>query len=189
MAVNCSVLPKEVEGSAGVTLIDCKAGGAPLPVKLTLCVLPVMLLLLSVIVKEAVRLPAAVGVNVTLIVQLPLAATELPQVLADWPKSPGLEPVNVTLPIVRAAFPVLLRVTDWAALVVPVAWLAKVKLGCETPAIGAGGGVVLPPPPPPPPQPTKLLKLAIAKKMSSNAADCRRCANKRAGAITRTPDH
>jgi hypothetical protein len=31
----------------------------------------------------AVRVPAAAGVNVTLIVQLPFAATELPQVLVS----------------------------------------------------------------------------------------------------------
>jgi hypothetical protein len=53
----------------------------PVPVKLTLCVLPVTLLLLSVMVKEAVRVPGAAGVKVTLTVQLLLAATELPQVL------------------------------------------------------------------------------------------------------------
>jgi len=39
-------------------------------------------LALSVMLTEAVKLPTAAGVNVTLIVQLPpFAATELPQVL------------------------------------------------------------------------------------------------------------
>ena len=50
----------------------------PVPERLTDCGLP---LALSVMVTEAVRLPLAVGVKVTLIVQLAPAATELPQVL------------------------------------------------------------------------------------------------------------
>lgn len=49
-----------------------------MPVRLTVCGLPVAL---SVMVTEAVRLPGAVGVNVTLTVQLLPANTELPQVL------------------------------------------------------------------------------------------------------------
>lgn len=75
-------------------------------------------MLLSVMVSEAVRAEAAVGVKVTLMVQLPLAATELPQVFV-CAKSPGLAPVNVMLLIARAVFPVLFSVTACAALVVP----------------------------------------------------------------------
>ena len=51
---------------------------APVPERLTVWGLP---LALSVMLTEAVRLPLAVGVKVTLIVQLAPAATELPQVL------------------------------------------------------------------------------------------------------------
>ena len=47
-----------------------------MPARLTLCVLPATLLLLSVMVKVAVRVPGAAGVKVTLRVQLLLAATE-----------------------------------------------------------------------------------------------------------------
>jgi len=51
---------------------------APVPVRVMECGDPVAL---SVIVTAAVRVPTAVGVNVTLIVQVPLlAATVLPQV-------------------------------------------------------------------------------------------------------------
>ena len=50
----------------------------PVPERLTVCGLP---LALSVMLTEAVRLPLAEGVKVTLIVQLAPAATELPQVL------------------------------------------------------------------------------------------------------------
>ena len=65
---------------------------------------------MSVMLTEAVRLPLAVGVKVTLMVQLPPAATELRQVLV-WAKSPALVPVTATLEMFKAAFPVLLRVT------------------------------------------------------------------------------
>ena len=50
----------------------------PVPAKGTDCGLPPAL---SVMVIEARRLPMAAGVNVTLIVQFPPAATEPPQVL------------------------------------------------------------------------------------------------------------
>ena len=62
--------------------LDRETAGAatllPLPVRLTVCGLPAAL---SVIVTLAVLVPVAVGVNVTLIVQLAPAGTELPQVL------------------------------------------------------------------------------------------------------------
>jgi hypothetical protein len=84
----------------------------------------------------AARLPAAVGVNVTPIVQLPLTATELPQVLVSA-KSLALEPVKATPLTVRAALPVLLSVTLCAALVEPKARLLKVRLLTDTLARGA----------------------------------------------------
>ena len=52
-----------------------------MPVKLTFCVLPATLLLSSVTTSVPLRLPAPAGVNVTLIMQLPPAGTELAQVL------------------------------------------------------------------------------------------------------------
>ena len=79
------------------------AGAAPVPVRLTVWVVG---LTLSVIVKVPVRDPAAVGVNVTLMVQLALAATLEPQVLV-WEKSP----LAVALEMTRVALPVLLSVT------------------------------------------------------------------------------
>ena len=53
-------------------------GAVPVPERATDWGLPAAL---SVMLTEAVRLPLAVGVKVTLIVQLAPAATELPQVL------------------------------------------------------------------------------------------------------------
>ena len=70
---------------------------------------------------EAVRLPTADGVNLTVIVQEPPAATELGergQVVVS-PKSPGLVPVIWMLATLRFAFPILFRVMVCAALGVP----------------------------------------------------------------------
>ena len=58
---------------------------------------------------EAVRLPEAVGVNVTLIVQVPFATTVLPHVLF-WAKSPALVPATEMLVTIKLALPVLARV-------------------------------------------------------------------------------
>jgi hypothetical protein len=78
----------------------------PVPLKLTVCVLPATPLLLSVMVSVPVSGPVAVGEKVTLIVQEPLAATLFPQLLV-WPKLA----LVVTLVMVSAAVPVLLKVT------------------------------------------------------------------------------
>ena len=78
-------------------------GAVPVPVRLTVWVAG---LALSVIVTAPVRVPAAVGLKVTLRVQLALAARLEPQVLV-WEKSP----LAVMLIMLRVALPVLLRMT------------------------------------------------------------------------------
>jgi hypothetical protein len=95
----------------------------PVPVRLTVCGLPAAL---SEMLTDAVRVPAAVGVNVTLIVQLPPAATELPQVFVSA-KSAVLVPVMLMLVMLKLVLPVLLRVTLCARLVTPTFSLAKVR--------------------------------------------------------------
>jgi hypothetical protein len=75
----------------------------PVPVKLTVWVAG---LALSVTVKVPALAPVAVGLKVTLILQLAPAATLEPQVLV-WEKSP----LAATLVMLRAALPVLLSVT------------------------------------------------------------------------------
>src|ERR1039457_5271426 len=87
-------------------------------------------------VTDAPRIPAAVGVKVTKMLQLPPAATLAPQVLV-CAKSPGLVPVTARLLIRRVAEPVLLSITDWAALVVPTFWLANVRLPAVSDTTGA----------------------------------------------------
>jgi hypothetical protein len=106
------------------------------PLRLTVCVLPVTPLLLSVMVRVPVREPVseapAWGVKVTLMVQEPLTATLEPQLLL-WLK---LELVLMLLRV-SAALPVLERVTACAALVVVANRAAKVRLLGVTPASGA----------------------------------------------------
>ena len=89
------------------------AGAVPVPLKLTICVPPPMLL--SVMVSVPVSGPAAVGEKVTLIVQLAPTLTLLPQLFV-WEKFPLV--VMLMLVMVRVALPVLVRVTC-DALAVP----------------------------------------------------------------------
>ncbi len=86
-------------------------GASPEPDKVTDCGLP---LALSATVSPPLRLPAAAGVNITLIVQLALAAKGEAQLFV-CEKSPLVAmPVIVSGPV-----PGLLRMTGCAALVLP----------------------------------------------------------------------
>jgi hypothetical protein len=84
-------------------------------------------------VNEPVLLPAAVGVNVTLMVQFAPAGKLVPQVLLC-----AKSPVATMLVIIKAAVPVLLNATACGALVVPKGWLEKVRLVTDKLTIGAG---------------------------------------------------
>lgn len=83
-------------------------------------------------VTEPVRFPAAVGVNITLIVQVAPAARLEPQVFV-WAKSP----VTAILVNVSAAVLPLVSVTVCAAEVVPLNWSGKLKLVEERLTAGA----------------------------------------------------
>jgi hypothetical protein len=86
------------------------AGAAPVPVKPSVCGL---LLALSLKFSEALRLPPADGVNVTLTVQVLLGETVAPvQVSGLLPKSLAFVPPIVTVERVRLAVPVLVSVTN-----------------------------------------------------------------------------
>ena len=79
----CAVLVVPTSWLGNVRLVGAKlTAGAervtPVPVRLTVCGL---LLALSAMVMAPVRLPTAVGVKVTLMVQLAPAATDVPQML------------------------------------------------------------------------------------------------------------
>jgi len=104
----------------------------PVPERLTVCGLP---LALSVMLTEAVRLPLAAGVKVTLMVQLAPPATEPPQVLV-CAKSLALAPVSAMLVMFSVVPPLFVSVAAWALLVLPSAWLANVMLGGDKFAVG-----------------------------------------------------
>jgi hypothetical protein len=101
----------------------------PVPVRLTVWVAG---LALSAMVTAPVLAPTAVGLKVTLRVQLAPAATLAPQVLV-WEKSP----LAVMLVTLRATFPVLLSVTVCALLLVPTACAGKVREAGERLTRGA----------------------------------------------------
>ena len=88
-----------------------------MPLKLTVCGLP---LALSVSVRLPDRVPLVVGVKVTLITQLPPAATGV-LVLQVVPLATAKSPVTAMPVRVKDAVPLLVTVTALAALVVPTA--------------------------------------------------------------------
>jgi hypothetical protein len=89
----------------------------PFPLKLTVCGLP---LALSVKFSEALRIPMADGVNVTLTEHVPLGVTVAPeQVSALVAKFVKFAPLMATVEMVRLAVPLLVTVTGSAALAVP----------------------------------------------------------------------
>jgi len=96
------------------------SGASPVPVSLTSCGLVAAL---SVTVRAPVTAPRLVGLNVTLMVQLLLAASELPQLLL-WANSPlaAMEPIS------SGPEPELVSLTDFDALVVPAASFPKASV-------------------------------------------------------------
>src|ERR1019366_4203866 len=106
-------------------------------VKLRFCVLPATLPVSSVTTSVPLRPPAPVGVNVTLIVQVPFATSVLPQVFAETEKSVALAPDIPMLAMFNMALPILVRVTVRVLLVV-TDWLPKGKLLVERLATAAG---------------------------------------------------
>jgi hypothetical protein len=105
------------------------AKSSPVPLSVTVWGL---LLALSVNVSVPLRLPVALGVKVTLMVQLAPGANELAQVLV-WAKSP----LVVRVSGVRAPLPVSVRVRVCGALVVETVWPGKLKVVTEKLATGA----------------------------------------------------
>ena len=88
---------------------------------------------MSVIVMVPVRLPAAVGVKVTEIVQLVSGATPSPQAFVSAKSPEMLIEVMASM-----AFPLFVSVTVCDALVELVACAAKVRLVGDTVAAGRG---------------------------------------------------
>lgn len=98
--------------------VTAGAWTTPVPLSATLCGLPAALSLTEML---ALRDPVAEGVKVTLIVQFAPAVSVLGLMgqVFDWAKSSAFVPVTVMLVMINAAVPLLVSVTDLAALVVP----------------------------------------------------------------------
>jgi len=75
----------------------------------------------SVKLRTARRVPTAVGLNLTLIVQLALAVNDAPQVVALIKKLYLLVPIITMLLMVKVIVPVFLSVTIFPVLTVPIA--------------------------------------------------------------------
>jgi hypothetical protein len=100
------------------------AGATPAPLIATVCGLPAAL---SVTFTSDDRLPDLVGVNVTLIVQLALAARDPGQVLVC--EKSELLPVAIVMFVkVRDTLPVFVNVTTCGVLPAPTCWLPKLRL-------------------------------------------------------------
>jgi len=111
-------------------LVDTAMTGAvPAPVSETLCGL---FEALSVMVSAPVREPLAVGVKVTLTVQLELAATLVPQLLVC-----AKSPLAVMLETLAAAVPVFDTMTGCDALLLPSTCAEKVSVLVDTAMTGA----------------------------------------------------
>jgi hypothetical protein len=103
----------------------------PVPESATVCGLPEAV---SITASAPVLAPAAVGANVTLIVQPAPAGRELPQLLV-WLKSP----VAAIPAMLNGACPVLSKVTVWGGLGVPTSVVPKKRLAGDRLTAGTGG--------------------------------------------------
>src|SRR6516225_2557195 len=102
----------------------------PTPARLTFCGLPAAL---SVTLSIATRVPNAVGVKVTRMLQLAYGANELTQLLCA--KSATSAPV-IAMPVtVKGVVPTLVSVTNWAGLVAPMPTAPKYRLVGESCAV------------------------------------------------------
>jgi hypothetical protein len=107
-------------------------GAPPIPVRLTDCGL---LLALSEMVIEAVRVPAAVGLNTTLIAQLVPAARLAPQEFV-CEKSPLFAPVTAIERFRSVDPPPFVTVTTCAGVATPTGDVPNVRDVLESPAEG-----------------------------------------------------
>jgi hypothetical protein len=108
-----------MEGFAGETVIEVKVAAAPVPCKVAVWgLLPA----LSTTVRVPTTWPVAEGVNVTLMVQVPLGAIEAGQLLA------ANGPVVETLVMLNAVDCEFVRTVVFAALVDPTACVENCRV-------------------------------------------------------------
>lgn len=119
--------------AATLALFEEPAAGAteksiPVPLSATVCGLPAAL---SVIVKVPFLTPPTLGAKVTEMEQLAPAAILFAQLFVS-----AKSPLIAIVEICSAAFPALLNVIAWAALLFPVNWPEKFKLEGENASAG-----------------------------------------------------
>ncbi len=103
-------------------------GASAVPVKLTVCGLP---LALSVMTAVPVRVPEPEGVKFTYMVQVEPAATPFPQLLVC-----AKSPLVAILAMCTGAVPELVSTIVCDPLVVPTCWFPKLKLVGESETAG-----------------------------------------------------
>jgi hypothetical protein len=108
---------------SAVELRDTAGTATPTPLNRIECGDPAAL---SVMATVALRLPPAVGLNVTEMLHWAPAASDAPQVVV-FVKSVALTPPMEMPLIASEPVPELVKVTGWAPLAVPTFWLAKVS--------------------------------------------------------------
>jgi hypothetical protein len=123
-----SATPTSVEANVS-EVGENEISGTPVPVpdNVADCVEPVVLPALSVTVTLALRLPAAFGVNVTVIVQFVPAATEVPQVLFSENELASVPEIAMPA-IFSTSVPPLVRVMACVGAAVPTGSLVNVRL-------------------------------------------------------------
>src|ERR1019366_7284922 len=125
--------PKKSPASLRGWFIASRRSYLPVPVRLEVCGL---LLALSATLNNPVLVPVAVGVNVTLILQLALAARLVVQVVVETLKSPVVE---ITM-LFSVTLCLLVRVNTFAVLVVPTFCAGYVALA----GANVAGGMPVP---------------------------------------------
>jgi hypothetical protein len=135
----CGELVVPIATVAKLRLVGESFAVVPIPLRLTFCGLPAAL---SEMLSAAVRVPEAVGLKVTLMLQLAPAAKEVPHVWV-WAKSAALIPTIAMALMVRVAVPVFLSATIFALLLVSIACVGNVRLVGDRATIGAEVEIVL----------------------------------------------
>ena len=125
--MNCCVCPAATDGFAGVTAIDTSVAVVPVPLSDTAWGLAPPL---SETLREARRVPITAGLKVTVMLQLVLGDTELPQVLV-WLKSEALVPLKLTPVIFKVAVLLALVSVTVCTALPPTATLPKLKAAGE----------------------------------------------------------
>jgi len=108
-------------------------GRTAVPVRVTVCgLLPA----LSVTMSAAVRVPEALGLKITLMVQVEPAATDV-QVLFCEKSAAFVPEIATPVTVMLVTFPLLVMVTLCEPLLVSTCWLVKVSVEVDGVAVGA----------------------------------------------------